>query len=168
MVLLKNQKNLLCFYDEANSFMGSLGRYNGGENYERSLFLTLFNAPPSMDRDLKSGRVRLFNPRLNMCLAGHPYSFIEMLQRERKTYDDGLMQRFLICAPLPKFFETDILDNIPKRKYSISSILYTIYTLHIDDKQYEMDEEAVKCFKEYFDLNKNLVKLSNNKDIFLR
>ena len=99
--LLKNLGQILSLYDESSSFIGALGRYNnGGTSYDRSIFLQLFNGT-TINRDLKGGRTRLRNPKLNICLLGHPCSFIRLIKEENESFDDGLFQRFLMCAPKP-------------------------------------------------------------------
>jgi hypothetical protein len=82
--LLEHLNNIPCmvaFYDESNTFLGQLARYGGGNNaalYERSIYLSLFSAVSSLDRDLKSDRTKIKNPRFHMCLLGHPFFFINL------------------------------------------------------------------------------------------
>lgn len=87
--LLEHLNNIPCmaaFYDESNTFLGQLARYGGGASaalYERSIYLSLFSAVDSLDRDLKSERLKIIMPRFHMCLLGHPYFFINLLKQER-------------------------------------------------------------------------------------
>jgi len=87
--LLEHLNNIPCmaaFYDESNTFLGQLARYSGGASaalYERSIYLSLFSAVDTLDRDLKSERLKIIMPRFHMCLLGHPYFFINLLKNER-------------------------------------------------------------------------------------
>lgn len=77
---------MLAFYDESNTFLGTIGRYsNGGSSalYERSIYLTLFSVADFIDRDIKATRSKIRCPRFHMCLLGHPYFFINLLKQER-------------------------------------------------------------------------------------
>ena len=63
----------MSLWDESASFMSS-GLYKGsnGAGYDRSIILELFNAPKQFKRDLKGERTTITNPRLNICVLGHP------------------------------------------------------------------------------------------------
>jgi hypothetical protein len=86
--------------------MSSFGLYKGssGAGYDRSIILELYNAPSKFKRDVKSKRISIENPRLNICVLGHPDSYIKVIQDERFVKDDGMIQRFLMCAPEPAYF----------------------------------------------------------------
>lgn len=121
-----------------------------------------------MDRDLKSGRTRLHNPRLNICLLGHPYLFIKILKDEKENYDDGLLQRFLISIPKPIYYSAEEIRQTPKAKISVFSILYTVNHLHINPITYKLSIEAQTKFDLIFTKYKNLVQEANKSEILLR
>lgn len=78
--LLYDLQSIITIYDESSAFIGNLGRYSGGnQGFDRSLILELVNGPSVYNRDLKSSKKRCTNPKLNMCLLGHPYTFINMM-----------------------------------------------------------------------------------------
>jgi len=82
-----------------------MGRYsaNGsaGAQYDRSIYLQLWNVPPVLCRDIKNERIRIPRPRFSMTMGGHPYFFYKFIVSDRSSYDDGLGQRLLVAAPLP-------------------------------------------------------------------
>ena len=62
--------------DEANMFLSSFGRYNGGNaQYDRACYNELATGPNRFQRDLKTGeqRINIKDPRLNICLLGMNY-----------------------------------------------------------------------------------------------
>ncbi len=70
---LEQFKYCLELWDEANMFLGSFGRYTGGNAmYDRSCYNELANAVDLFQRDLKTSgqRVRIVDPRLCICLLG--------------------------------------------------------------------------------------------------
>lgn len=74
--------------------MGAFGRYSGGGAlYERSIYLELANAGRVFKRDLKNERTKIVAPRLNICVLGHPFSFVEAFNSERSNRDDELTAR---------------------------------------------------------------------------
>jgi hypothetical protein len=101
--IMKEQNCVLSLFDECSTFMGSFGRYSngGGAAYDRAFYLELFNGSKSFRRDLSKSRTVVKNPRLNICLLGHPQTFIKAIRYEQEHKDDGLMQRFLTCCPKP-------------------------------------------------------------------
>ena len=58
-------------WDEANTFLSSLGLYKGNSTYDRSIILELFNAPSKYRRDLKDKKTVISNPRFNLVLLGN-------------------------------------------------------------------------------------------------
>lgn len=157
---------ICCLFDESNSFIGSLGRYSNGANYDRSLFLSLYNAPSSLDRDLKSGRTRLVEPRVNICLLGHPFQFIKMLKEERDGFDDGLIQRFLLSVPKPHYIKATQIRNAKKPKISLFSILFAIYNLYKNQVNFKPSDVSLEVFDDIYSTNQNLIEKANTCDIF--
>ena len=92
--------SIASFFDESSQFIGSFGRYNGGgANYDRSIYLELANGGSDFRRDLKSERTIIKNPRLNLCINGHPSTFIEAFNAEKsksfiKPLEPGISSRF--------------------------------------------------------------------------
>ena len=71
---------LIGLYDESGTFFGAMGRYsNGDKTYEKSYYLSLWSAPAHLIRDLKLGRVKLIEPRLQMSLNSHPWAVVSTL-----------------------------------------------------------------------------------------
>ncbi len=70
--LLSKETQLITYNDEFASFIGGMGRYNnGGKEFDRSVFLQLFNAPQYYKRDLKQGRTQCNKPLLNITSLGN-------------------------------------------------------------------------------------------------
>ncbi len=148
----------ISFFDESSQFLGSFGRYNGGSvQYERSIYLTLANAQEDFRRDLKTERTSITKPRLNMCLNGHPFSFIEAFTYEKNSYDDGLFQRFFVSCPAPTvYLSADILST-PEPKISLLCIFYYIYKKHSSQTvSMSLSIEANLKFNEFYDLFRTL------------
>ncbi len=64
---LEKCSTVLSFFDESQTFFGALGRYSEKSSYDRSIYSTLFNAPPELSRDLAKSSTVLQEPRFNMC-----------------------------------------------------------------------------------------------------
>jgi hypothetical protein len=111
--LLRLTKNGLSLWDESGSLLSSFGLYKGsnGACYDRSIILELYNAPKQFKRDLKGCRTTIQNPRLNICVLGHPDSYIKCIQEEQAIKGDGLMQRFHMCAPEPAYLSAEEINE---------------------------------------------------------
>jgi hypothetical protein len=122
--LLHDLQSIITIYDESSAFIGNLGRYTGGKgDFDKSLILELFNDRSIYNRDLKSSKKKCTNPKLNMCLLGHPYTFINMIKDERQNVGaDGLTQRFLFSSPKQEFdVSFEKMSTAPKPKVSLLS-----------------------------------------------
>ena len=68
---LREFQNVVSLWDEAATFLNSLGLYKGGNSsYDRSIILELYNAPSKYRRDIKDKKTLIINPRFNLCLLG--------------------------------------------------------------------------------------------------
>jgi hypothetical protein len=146
--------------------MASFGRYTGGGSaYDRAIYLELFNGKKVFRRDLKSARSLVKNSRLNICVLGHPHSFIKAIREERGAYEDGLMQRFLSCCPKPHFFSSFEINEArsTRREFSMTVLLYIARLLHerfvliekTNEKarkkiEYTFEEESQTLFNEVY------------------
>jgi len=162
---------MLSLYDESATFLGSLGRYSSGTgaaSYDRSIYLSLWGALDSYERDLKSERTRIDNPRLNLSVNGHPTQFINLLRNERFFYDDGLFQRMLCNAPVgPKVYAEDI-RNTPQSIVALHCILYFLYVAHFNrNRNYTLTEAARQIFDSKFNLYRDRVEFANAFDSYL-
>ncbi len=155
---------MLAFYDEANVILSSFGRYSGGNGlFDRAIYNTIFTAPKFIERDVKSVRTKIENPRYHMCLLGHPHLMINMLNGEKMGYDDGLFQRIVCMAPEPPFVDAQILRNTPATIQSIHCIFVFIYLVHYEKRRnYTFSEQAKVSFDSYFTQLTKWTKLSNN------
>ena len=173
---------VLSLFDESSTFMGSLGRYSGGgSKYERSIYNDLFNGSSSFNRALTKASYNIVNPRLNICLLGHATEFIQYMREERANKDDGLIQRILCSAPLPKFYSMEIVKEARNsdKAFSIAVFFYIIHRFHkrkILDNQnrsvninllYIFDDDAAKVFNSYYSEYKSISQRMNNIDNFI-
>ncbi len=160
----------LSLWDESASFMSSFGLYKGsnGAGYDRSIILELYNAPRRFKRDLKSSRTIIENPRLNICVLGHPDSYIKVIQDERANKDDGMMQRFLLCAPEPAYFTAKEIKTNNQNHCSLEKVFFTVYLIHETNINYSLDEKADELFCTLYTQYKKLVEKCNLCDVFLR
>ena len=103
---------VLSLFDESSTFMGSLGRYNGGgAKYDRSIYNELYMGDNSFSKTLSKVSYVISNPRLNICLLGHASEFIQYMKEEKSSKDDGLIQRIICSAPIPLFYEFKIVED---------------------------------------------------------
>jgi len=138
--------------------MNSFGLYKAnGAAYEKSVYLELHNGSGDYSRSLKSKSTRITNPRFNLTMFGHPRVFIQMVKKEMEKADDGLLQRFLICAPVPVIlFSSDIMQCKPV-SFDISVIFFIIKKLNQENVMLTLDEEASVKFNEVFDFFKTYI-----------
>ncbi|RNA24789.1 hypothetical protein BpHYR1_001524 [Brachionus plicatilis] len=165
----KSLKYVLSFFDEASTFFGAIAMYKGASSasYDRSVFLELYNGPDVYQRDISGERLVLENPRLNLCLLGHPSLFIGLVTNEAQQNDDGLIQRFLLCAPDPGFIDWNTISNAGPKCCSLSVIFYLILKSNEKPIRYILDEEANHEFELIFSKYRKYVQHFHDKDGFL-
>jgi len=166
---LKNVPCMLAFYDEANIIFSSFGRYSGGNGlFDRAIYNHIFTAPQFIERDIKSVRTKIENPRYNMCLLGHPHLMINMLHLEKTGYDDGLFQRIICLAPMPPFIDAQILRNTPQTIQSIHCIFFFVHIVHYEKRRnYTFSEQTLPLFDAYFNKLSIWTQRANSCDAFL-
>ena len=103
---------------------------HGTASYERSIYLELADAGGEFQRDLKSERTFISNPRLNLCLNGHPHEFIQAFQSERGTKDDGLMHRFYAMCPKPNIYLSEDIMKASEIPFGINLLFFFIFKKH--------------------------------------
>ena len=132
------------------------------------MFLELYNTPKRYRRDIKSNRQTIISPRLSLCLAGHPQSFVDATHSEMSAKEDGLIQRFLVFSPMPSI-DND-LDAIEASNpcCSLDILFLVIKRMHTEVLEYEMDDNAKEEFKLIFSTNNAYIKKFNNHDTFIR
>ena len=129
---LDKNNNIIQIWDEFSTLIGSFGLYKGGgaggSVYDRSIFLTLYNGEVELQHATKKYKLNLEHPRLSIFAAGHPHKIIEMLEKEKNmTNCDGLISRFIICAPKAVRIELKDLINVPTGSLLIEQLLCGIY-----------------------------------------
>ena len=130
--------------------------------------MTLFSGFKCIDRELKSGRSKIINPRFHMCLLWHPINFINLLKQERSCYDDGLFQIFLMNAPEPPVIKAEEMRSAPATILSLHCIFYFIHMVHFEKKRnYTFSTEASQLIDFEFNLAKERVMIVNEFDSFL-
>lgn len=149
--------------------MGSFGRYSGGGSlYDRSIYLELANAAGDIRRDIKSERIFVDKPRLNLCMNGHPHSFIDFFKGERDLKQDGLAQRFFASCPEPSYYMSEDIMNSENEEFSISLLLYYIYKKHdVNDAVYSLSTDANIVFNGYYDIYKKIIRDATIKNTFV-
>jgi hypothetical protein len=82
---------MIGFFDEGGLFFGSLGRYSSGGDkgaYDRSVYLNLWNALETIERDLKGeGRSKLRGVRLMLSILTHPKTLMQLLMSNYFCFD---------------------------------------------------------------------------------
>ena len=120
-----------------------------------------------MDAYLKSRRTKLVKPRHNLCLLGLPHHFANQLKVERASCDGGLLQRILIAAPEPAFFDAPTIRNAPKPKISLAAIFYAIRKMHDVTRAFKFSDDGEQMADKIFNVNKILMQRAYNLDLFL-
>lgn len=149
-------------------FLNGLGLYKKekGQSYDRAIFNNLYGGDFFFRRDLVNKRITIKDPRLNMCLLGHPNKFFEFAMLERSTKDDGLSHRFLMCAPKPQFLPKETVIAAKRNAhFSMIVVFYVIQKLVGDGLVFNLDTEAEDCFdKIYKDSTSFREKFINNEN----
>ncbi len=137
-------------------------------SYDRTVYLEFFNGPDIYNRDLKSGKTRIADPRLNLTMAGHIEDIIKQINDEVLNYCDGLMQRFLINAPLPHQSGTsEEMRNHPKPVVSLLCLLYSIEFYFHDMIDLEFSQCGLQKLDEFIDSYREVIRVANNIDQFI-
>ena len=100
---------------------------------------------------------------------GHPYQFIEAFKTERAAKDDGLIQRFLACAPQPSFHSAEEINN--SKEITINPVLLFVFIKKVNSKEQNvltLSEEAKLKFNVYFTNFREIVQKANSSDTFMR
>lgn len=100
-------------------------------------------------------------------MLGHPSVFIRMINEEKDNYDDGLMQRFLICCPKPLLCSFDEIKNTPVPKIPLVKILFVIAELHKAQKEYLLSDKAIDTYGSYYSKFRMFVRKCDTVDGFL-
>ena len=154
-------------FDEASMLMGAFGRYIGGALYDRSIYLELANAGRAFKRDLKTERTKIESPRLNMCVLGHPFSFIEAFHNEKANRDDGLTHRFFAICPLPTFYKSGEINSSNEPICSLLLVFYYIKIKYSTQKMFILAEEAKVIFNSNYDNFRTLVENTREVSTYL-
>ena len=137
-------------------FFNSMGAYKGGcggKEYDKGIFLELYNAPNVYLRRLEKEILCISNPRLNLCIAAHPNAFIVLLQIEKSYYGDGLSLRFLMNAPEPKPKSSKMVRLMVNESQDFEMLLGIIYITHVKAIHYKIvDEDAKDEFDKEYDI----------------
>ncbi|RNA05204.1 hypothetical protein BpHYR1_040782 [Brachionus plicatilis] len=128
----KKPQFVLSLWDESSTFLNSFGLYKGqnSSSYDRSIYNDLYNAPSFYRRDTANSRQVFKEPRLNICVLGHPPTFIELIKNEVNSKDDGLIQRFHLCAPDPEFIKDKMIMNAQQPACSLEVLFCIIWKLN--------------------------------------
>ena len=82
--------------------------------------------------------------------------------------DDGLIQRFLLCCPKPKFYKAEEIINATEPICSLDLIFFYIKLLNDIPRRYKLSKEADVKFNEYFTKFRLVVQKNHDSDTFLR
>jgi hypothetical protein len=143
---------VISFFDESGQFTGSFGRNNSNESYQRGIYLELCNGAKHFSRDLKSERIAIKEPRLNMCINGHPIPFVAAYKAETKSYDDGLLHRFYPSCPRPVYMYSEEIMQTQIPQIELSLILFYVYQKNINPILIELSDEAKLQFNSIYDM----------------
>lgn len=151
--------------------LGALGRYSGGGNnaqyFDRSVYNALFSSPLHYLRVTKEKILKIKFPRYHLCLLAHPFLIINLLYNERGSYDDGLLQRFLLLAPLPPLNKAASMRNCGPVVVAVHCLFYFIYILHSNKaRNYTFTTEAQAMLEVIFDSTRECTLLMNQIDPF--
>jgi len=168
MDLLQHIPNLVGLYDEASTLIGTFGRYKAsGSGYDKSFYLTLWNAPEIAQRDLTGKRGFILNPRLSICMLSHAFQIISTLMNERVSYDDGFWQRFLASCPTPPMVSAEDITKQIKSKITLVNLFYFMYLLNSEPRRYKFDQSARQLINFEYNRYMLLIQRCNRFDPFL-
>lgn len=139
---LKSNSNLIQFWDELSTFIGSFGMYkqtNG--SFDKSIILTMYNGVNLFSASYKSVKYNFKKPRLSIFTAGHPEKVIGMLEDEKSVKSDGFISRFLVCCPKPKRLRLTELKEFDN-EIDFKKLLVSIYLMHNESIEYVFDQEG--------------------------
>lgn len=94
-----------------------------------------------------------------------------LFKDEKNSKDDGLIHRFLVCAPKPIFHRSVAMKEAAALQCSLRTIFSVVYESNLcSPNDYTQSEEAAKKFEEYFDENRGFIEMAyeNNADQFIR
>ncbi len=89
--------------------------------------------------------------RLNVFINTHPNSFCDLFVSEAAAKSDGFPQRFLFCAPKPKFYSIKKTKLIETPKVALSVIFAVVLRLNANPVEYSFDNEAQDLFEKIYD-----------------
>ncbi|RMZ95548.1 hypothetical protein BpHYR1_019686 [Brachionus plicatilis] len=166
---LEGNSCLISLFDESATFMSSFGMYkNSDGKYDRSVYLELYTGPSGYDRTLSGNRHFIEMPRFNLCVLGHFSDYIDFVRQEKKIKDDGLIQRFHLCAPEPKFYQSEEMMSVPKLKYSLNVLFFIILKMNRLKVNYKLEPKAHELFCTVYDRYKQFCMIFGQKyDLFL-
>ena len=156
-------------FDEASTFLTSLGRYNNGNGaYEKSVLNTIWGCPPFYIRDVSGRRSRMIRPLLNLSMCAHAMQIVSLLTAERFSYDDGFYHRILFMAPQASKYMSEDLLNVPERGVTVHAILLFVRLLHEVERHYTFDAEARSLYCKFYDELQEFIWLANTEfEVFL-
>ena len=99
---------------------------------------------------------------------GHPSAFIEILKSEKLCKDDGLIQRFMICAPKPVFLKAEQINKIKDIDCDLSVMFFVIYLIFKSGLKISLSEEAIELFNLKYTEYRTLVEMFHDEDSFIR
>lgn len=103
-----------------------------------------------------------------MTMLGHVSSFIKLLKEEMYCQVDGLLQRFLICAPIPCFeITSEEMRTMPDPDISITCLLYAVHVIFNEPIDFRYDDDALKIYDASVDSFRKIVFKAHNNDVFI-
>ncbi len=159
------------FFDENQTFFGSLDSHNGTSNYNKRLYSSLFNAPPELCQEflteLVGSSAHIIEPRFNLCVLGHLKEFLDNLKACDSYYDECLMHRFILNSPKPVFFKAaQIRSACTSETISLAKIFFFLFKIHKEKREYIFKDESK--IDSVHDKYKGLIEKTNELDSFIR
>lgn len=94
--------------------------------------------------------------------------YIDFVRQERFSRDDGLIQRFHICAPKPVYYKSTEIMSVPAPDISLTVLLFIVHKLNMTPIKYTLDDGAKIVFYEIFDAYKDYSdKFASECDMFI-
>ncbi|RNA03124.1 hypothetical protein BpHYR1_006468, partial [Brachionus plicatilis] len=97
----------------------------------------------------------------------HPPTFIDLIKNEVNQKDDGLIQRFHLCAPKPSFLNANEIIDAEKPECSLDVLFYIIFKLNEIGTEYILSKEATIEFNQIYSDFKSLIQKEYKKDGFI-
>lgn len=86
---------------------------------------------------------------------------------EKSGYDDGLFQRFIMCAPHAPLVKAKEIRKSGRSILSIHCLFYMVHLIHFNKRRdYSFTDDALEFVDNLFDLDRHRTFMASQTDCF--